>query len=565
VQQTSDGGYILAGIYEFGAALYGLYLVKTDSIGNQNWSRIYTGIGSAQGLEVQQTTDGGYIVAGATNYTDSSSYFYIYLLKTNALGDTSWTRTLGGGSGDVALSVRQTPDGGYILAGYTYSYGAGACDVYLVKTNALGQVSWTRTYGGNGYEWANSVRQTADGGYIIVGSSEPFLSENKDFYIIRTNGSGDSLWTKMIGGYDEEYACSVQQTADYGFIISGSTGPSLFSDVYLVRLGTEALLKVMSPNGGEQWPIFGTATIRWLGTGFEGGVKIELDRSYSSGIWEVLVDSTANDGEEIVPVTEPLSTNCRIKVSALQAPISDVSDNNFAIAAVNVGYLALIRAGQSMFPLISWDAGTVECAQTQSQTFWLKNFGTIPITVYTPLAPTGPEFTRQITCPSHFTLNPGQYAVYNLFINYAPLSTGTHYDTLLVQTTAINTVNGYARFPLSGECIATPEAPQITITLEGNDVRLSWNPITESIYGCPITASGYLIFFAEESGGPYWYHGFTTDTTYVHVRAMQFTTDRFYEVYCYVGPLLRLESLSTNPLRIRYTRDDIFNMLLEDK
>ena len=95
----------------------------------------------------------------------------------------------------------------------------------------------------------------------------------------------------------------------------------------------------------------------------------------------------------------------------------------------------------------------------------------------------------------------------------------------------------------------TPAAPEVVITIEGSDARLNWDSVTVSIYGCPITVTGYLVFYSEEFNGPYWYHGFTTDTTYVHVRAAQFASGMFYEVVAYVGPLALLTGLPPEAIR----------------
>jgi len=103
-----------------------------------SWWRAYGGSDDAEGISVQQTSDGGYVVAG---YTTALGYYDVYLIKTNASGDALWTRTYGGTGEDKGYSVRQTSDGGYIITGYTGSFGAGGCDVYLIKTDSLGNVA----------------------------------------------------------------------------------------------------------------------------------------------------------------------------------------------------------------------------------------------------------------------------------------------------------------------------------------------------------------------------------------------------------------------------------------
>jgi len=140
-----------------------------------------------------------------------------------ALAQTSWWRTYGGTSGDGGYSVQQTSDGGYIIAGLTASFGAGGGDVYLIKTSASGDTLWTRTYGGTSYDYGNSVQQTSDGGYIITGTTASFGAGSEDVYLIKTNASGDTLWTRAHGGTSPDWGHSVRQTSDGGYIVAGTT------------------------------------------------------------------------------------------------------------------------------------------------------------------------------------------------------------------------------------------------------------------------------------------------------------------------------------------------------
>jgi hypothetical protein len=236
VQQTADTGYIIAGYTgSFGAGITDVYLIKTNAAGDTLWIRTYGGWGSDEGYSVQQTSDGGYVVAGGT-YSFGAGNGDVYLVKTNAAGDTLWTRTYGGTYNDCGRSVQQTADGGYVIAGVTMSVGAGG-DVYLIKTDASGDTLWTRIYGGADDEYGCSVKQTPDGGYIITGSTLSFGAGGGDVYLIKTNASGDTLWTSTYGGTSWDEAYSVQQTSDGGYVIAGCTasfGAGNF-DVYLIK------------------------------------------------------------------------------------------------------------------------------------------------------------------------------------------------------------------------------------------------------------------------------------------------------------------------------------------
>jgi len=242
VQQTADSGYIIAGqTKSFGAGNYDVYLVKTDANGDELWYRTYGGTASDYAYSVQQTFEGGYIIAGTSG--SFGNYRQIYAVKTDANGDTLWTRTYGGSDIDDGYSVQQTSDGGYIFAGATQSFGAGNYDVWLVKTDANGDTLWTRTYGGSQRDVAWCVQQTSDGGYIIAGDTWHSTYDG-DVYLVRTDANGDSLWTRAYGGGQVEFGYEVQQTTDGGYIVAGYTDSfgAGGGDGWLLRIAGEAPL-----------------------------------------------------------------------------------------------------------------------------------------------------------------------------------------------------------------------------------------------------------------------------------------------------------------------------------
>jgi len=233
VQQTRDGGYIVSGhTYSFGAGGRDVYLIKTNSLGDTLWIRTYGGSGNEVGGCVQQTEDGGYIVAGHT-YSFGAGGQDAYLIKTNSLGDTLWTRTYGGSENDRAVSVQQTRDGGYILAGYTYSFG-GSDDVYVIKTDFVGDILWSYAYGASG---AYSVQQTTDGGYIVAGEIGSYGAGGLDAYLVKIDSLGDTLWSRTYGGSEDDRGISALQTTDGGYIVAGYTESfgAGYIDVYLIK------------------------------------------------------------------------------------------------------------------------------------------------------------------------------------------------------------------------------------------------------------------------------------------------------------------------------------------
>ncbi len=253
VQQTSDGGYIIAGSTESGTAgLSDFWLIKTYANGDMQWNKTYGGSHDECAFCVRQTNDGGYIAAG---YTDSSGVGNsdFWLVKTDAGGIVQWTGTYGGTGLDLAFSVFQTSDGGYALAGNTTSYGAGGSNLWLVKTDMMGTAQWNKTYGGNSYDTGRSILQTIDGDYIIAGWTSSFGAGGSDFWLIKTDGLGNQLWSQTYGGISDEEAYSVKQTSDGGYVIAGATTSYGLggSDFWWVKTDATGVMRWNQANGGS--------------------------------------------------------------------------------------------------------------------------------------------------------------------------------------------------------------------------------------------------------------------------------------------------------------------------
>ena len=247
VKQTTDGGFIITGhTASYGNGSTDVWLIKTDNAGTEQWSRTFGGSNWDEGLFVQQTADGGFIVTGYTqSYGNGQSD--VWLIKTDNAGTEQWSRTSGGSNRDGCFSVQQTADGGFIVTGYTQSYGNGPRAAWLIKTDDAGTELWSRTFGGSESDWAYSVQQTADGGFIITGGTESYGNGRNDAWLIKTDDAGNELWSRSFGGSDEDWAYSVQQTADGGFVITGGTksfGNGDY-DVWLIKTDSEGLTEVL--------------------------------------------------------------------------------------------------------------------------------------------------------------------------------------------------------------------------------------------------------------------------------------------------------------------------------
>jgi hypothetical protein len=260
VERTLDDGFVIAGFTDsYGAGSYDAYLVRIDANGDTLWTRTYGGTGYDGAKSVEATSDGGFIITGATASFGAAGYD-IYIVRTDAGGDTLWTRRYGGGGADRSYSIQQTADSGYIVSGYTGSYDPDRAAAFLMRMNAEGDTLWTRTYGGSDEEIAYSVQQTPDGGFVFTGYTMSFGSGGKDLYIVRTDPAGDTLWTRVYGHGGDDLGYSILRTPDGGYLIGGGTYPSgvYYFDAWLVRMAPDcAGTRPIPPNEDTSVTLWG--------------------------------------------------------------------------------------------------------------------------------------------------------------------------------------------------------------------------------------------------------------------------------------------------------------------
>jgi len=251
IRQTSDGGYIIGGgTRSFDVGVIDYYILKLDSSGNLQWDKHYGSRQTDICESIIQTSDGGYIAAGQSwlNIIDGN----VYIIKLDSSGNKQWDKSIGGGLEDGAYDIRQTSDNGYVIAGYTRSNGDGSYDVYVIKTDSNGNVKWTSSFGGNNDDQAYSIVQQRDG-YVVTGHSKSKnVLANSDVYVIKLDLEGKKVWEKFFGASDTiEESRSIQNTRDGGYIIVGKTNQYTYgaNDVYLLKLDSD---------GNEQWSqVFG--------------------------------------------------------------------------------------------------------------------------------------------------------------------------------------------------------------------------------------------------------------------------------------------------------------------
>lgn len=248
VQQTSDGGYIICGrsnSFSGSFANHDIYLIKTDANGDTLWTRLFGGPGLDYAYDILQSLDQGYTITGATHNLEPD----VFVLKLNADGDSLWMRTYGGYDYDCGWDILQNSAGEYLIIGSTWSVEPGNGQVYFLKTDINGETILSRTYGGNDDDEGYCLQQTVNGGYVIVGRTSSFTGGTEDVYIIKINDQGDTLWTISVGGTYEDRGESIQQISDGGYIVAGTThsfGAGQY-DIFLIRLGSETRVPNIPP------------------------------------------------------------------------------------------------------------------------------------------------------------------------------------------------------------------------------------------------------------------------------------------------------------------------------
>lgn len=206
------------------------------------WSRTYGGDRTDGGRSIVETVDGGYLIAGNTSTPSSGTN--ILVVRTNSQGDSLWCRNYGGSGSENCNDVLATSDGSFLLAGTTTSFGSGGYDFWLLKIDSMGDSLWSRTYGGSGGEFCYAIRNTYDGGYALVGSTNSFGAGGADFWLVLTNGSGDSLLSETFGSTGDEVCRDVCLTPEPGYLLIGSTDSfgSGDDDVWVVSVDSDAFI-----------------------------------------------------------------------------------------------------------------------------------------------------------------------------------------------------------------------------------------------------------------------------------------------------------------------------------
>jgi len=234
---TDDGGLVFSSQSTFnGAGGYDNWVVRLDTEGSVLWEKGFGGSSEEEPEAVIQTSDGGFIVAGESySFRTGDRYCDVWLIKLTGSGAVDWQHTYGGANYDMLSDIRETFDGmgvstGYILTGHTQSFGAGGYDMWVVKLDTQGAVEWQKTYGGSLNEFGRSAQPAPDGGFVVVGDTQSFGAGSRDIWVLKLTGAGVVEWEKTLGGTSGEIPYSVQVAEDGGYVI-GATTASFVSGV----------------------------------------------------------------------------------------------------------------------------------------------------------------------------------------------------------------------------------------------------------------------------------------------------------------------------------------------
>jgi len=295
IVQTKDGGYIVSGYTDsFGAGGRDVWIIKLDRNGNKIWSKTFGGKSWDEAHSIVQTKDGGYILSGET-YSFGAGKSDVWIIKLDRNGNKIWSKTFGGKNWDVAHSIVQTKDGGYVVSGDTGSFGAGGGDGWIIKLDRNGNKIWSKAFGGKNWDVAHSIVQTKDGGYIVSGYTDSFGAGGSDGWIIKLDRNGNKIWSKTFGGKKWDVAYSIVQTKDGGYIVSGYTKSfgAGGRDVWIIKLDRNGNKIWSKTFGSKKWDVaFSIVQTK------DGGYIVSGE-TYSFGagrgdVWIIKLDSKGN-------------------------------------------------------------------------------------------------------------------------------------------------------------------------------------------------------------------------------------------------------------------------------
>lgn len=332
IAATADSGYILAG-YNATSAIgsHDLWVVKTDSAGTIKWQRVFGGTRMDVAESVRQTADGGYVVAGWTASFGAGGYD-AWCIALNSNGKLVWQKTIGGAMNDIASAVRQTADGGFLLAGNTRTYGVGSSDAWCIRLDAAGSVLWQRTYGGPGQDGATAVVEDPNGDILLVGTTSSYGSGKADAWLILLDSTGGVLWEKAYGTASNETIHSAGSASGGGWIIAGQTtkAGSSFDEGWCLKVDATGAIAWQYLYTG---PTDGDDRLRAVDVLADGGIVVAgYTYTFTKGLADGFVMKLASTGKVCQKLTNVLSEAVMKNTDSTGAP-SKASNGDTAVEA----------------------------------------------------------------------------------------------------------------------------------------------------------------------------------------------------------------------------------------
>jgi hypothetical protein len=470
--QTQDGGFLIAGeTSSYGSGGYDAYIIKTDQNGNPIWSKTFGGVLSDGVYSIQQTNDNGFVIVGYTR-SFGSGVQDVLLLKTDQIGNLIWSKTFGaiGSNQEVGHSIKQTRDNGYVICGYTNSYGAGGYDVYLIKTNSFGLLSWSKTYGGSSNDKGYFVNLTSNGGLILTGETNSFGNGTNDGYIINTDSIGNLIWSNSIGGVLSDALGSSVQTPDNGFIISGFTSNfgSGNNDVFLIKTDsdgnsgcnqTKSLTIVNSPNTlvSSPPPLISTGFITST-----PNTKVGSGGKVNEVCKTIKIDSTPlTKSNYLDSTTYDFGTICSKSIIRKTILITNTDLNNISVLSINK-------------------------ISKKPTNFWITS-------------PTNNLLPQVLTPSSKF----------GIVISFNPLILGKQYDTFQVKIKGLTDISFnfvVSAFVQRGELVVAPTVWDFKSNLVNNNINLDITLFNNGSQDLKIVS-----YYVTSNKGSFYFNNFLQD------------------------------------------------------
>jgi ribosomal protein S11 len=275
VIQTIGGDYAAAGYTSsFGAGGNDFYFIRTDSNGNLKFAKTYGGKGRDEAYSLIQTSDGGFLLAGISESYNKSGISEMYLVRTDPEGNSIWARSYGGKKSDQASCIIDSADNGYIVAGTTASFAAGLHNMIMLKVDSRGNTLWMKTYGGAGDAFGSAVTKLSSGNYAVIGSIAKSGNSKSDIFLVETDAQGNSLWSKTYGGAGMDQGVAVRECPDKTLVIGATSESYSYGS-------TDILLIKTDPSGNTIWiKHYGTS-----GDDYMGDIKVGQDGSIAVAGW----------------------------------------------------------------------------------------------------------------------------------------------------------------------------------------------------------------------------------------------------------------------------------------